>query len=759
MVNELLGLSLKQCFKNFKIGIARSSKKDHRSYAQVVSGKGDSAYSLQHKVHSNTDAQYSTSTHSPVLACNNSMLTNRGSEKASTVCPDPVIQSHPRITPQQKQVSGSSQVKRQAVTSIDRENMPISVQNRFQILSDVTEECLESDSFQAHTLCGLVEHDTHVLVPTTDMAVNKVSHKGDLSVSVHNVSNPDTVVYGEQVIGSIPTHTVNTTMTGDTHEMYVKCRQQIGEQFRCIPLDTFVTYKGPDVHWAVIPDILQAHRLIKDSGIPNFLGMRIPVKTNLNIVNWRKYLVDYFDQQLLDLIQFGFPLDFDRNTVLCSTYKNHASAYEFASHVDKYIQEELHHGAIMGPFKTPPIPLHISPFMTRPKSDSNTRRTIIDLSWPKGHSVNDGVGKQSYLGTDFLLKYPSVDSIIRTLNKLGPACSIFKIDISCAFRHIRIDPGDLDLLGLQHLDQYYLDLSLPFGYRLGSIFFQKLSDSIRYIMNKNGFLGLHNYLDNLIYCGLPSEVQKPYQFLTSLLQELGLAISQKKLCPPSTQVVCLGILFDTKTRTMSIPPEKMSDIRNICSVWSDKRVVSKSELQSLLGSLLYVTKCVKSSRSFLNRMLQLLRDNSNTKDIVLTTEFFKDLRWFNTFLQVYNGVTMYQVTPLFEDIHLDASLTGLGGQFKNYVYSIAIPRDYMGYNIAHLEMLNVVVALKVWGQQWANKCVRLYCDNQAVVEVLSSGKARDQILAMCTRNVWLLTATYNIDLLVSHIQGTKKQCG
>ena len=206
---------------------------------------------------------------------------------------------------------------------------------------------------------------------------------------------------------------------------------------------------------------------------------------------------------------------------------------------------------------------------------------------------------------------------------------------------------------------------------------------------------------------------------------------------------------------MFISPEKMSDIRKICSAWSDKRVVSKSELQSLLGSLLYITKCVKSSRSFLNRMLQLLRDNSNNKDIVLTTELFKDLRWFNTFLQIYNGVTMYQVTPLFEDIHLDASLTGLGGQFKNYVYSISIPKGYMGYNIAHVEMLNVVVALKVWGQQWAIKCVRLFCDNQAVIEVLSSGRARDQILAMCARNIWLLTATYNIALLVSHIQGTK----
>ena len=172
----------------------------------------------------------------------------------------------------------------------------------------------------------------------------------------------------------------------------------------------------------------------------------------------------------------------------------------------------------------------------------------------------------------------------------------FQDYISWAFRHIRIDPGDLDLLGLQHLDQYYLDHSLMFEYRLGSNFLKKISDSIRFIMNKNGCPGLHNYIDDLVYCGLPGNIHKPYHFLMSLLQELGLAISEKKLCPPSTKVVCLCILFDTTARTMSIPLEKMSDIRKMCTDWSDKRVVSKNELQPLLGSLLYITKCVRSSR-------------------------------------------------------------------------------------------------------------------------------------------------------------------
>ena len=81
---------------------------------------------------------------------------------------------------------------------------------------------------------------------------------------------------------------------------------------------------------------------------------------------------------------------------------------------------------------------------------------------------------------------------------------------------------------------------------------------------------------------------------------------------------------------------------------------------------------------------------------------------------------------------------------------------YKGYNIAHLEMVNVVVALKVLGQFWANKRIKIHCDNKAVVDILSHGRARDALMATCAHNVWLLTALYNISLLVVHIEGQKK---
>ena len=67
---------------------------------------------------------------------------------------------------------------------------------------------------------------------------------------------------------------------------------------------------------------------------------------------------------------------------------------------------------MLGPFTSLAIEnLHSSPFMTRDKSSSTNRRVIIDLNWPLGHSVNSGVGSDTYLGTEFVLTYPSVNNI------------------------------------------------------------------------------------------------------------------------------------------------------------------------------------------------------------------------------------------------------------------------------------------------------------------------------------------------------------
>ena len=154
------------------------------------------------------------------------------------------------------------------------------------------------------------------------------------------------------------------------------------------------------------------------------------------------------------------------------------------------------------------------------------------------------------------MNYPSIDLITDSLVKLGPAALIYKIDISRAFRQIKIDPRDIDLLGIKFKDKYFIDRSVPFGYKNGSQIFQRCGDAIQFTMQQNGFPHLFNYIDELIHTGLPSNIHNSFKFLLKLLQDLGLEISHKKLVAPHTSVTCLGIEIDTVARTLSIPHKK-----------------------------------------------------------------------------------------------------------------------------------------------------------------------------------------------------------
>ena len=127
---------------------------------------------------------------------------------------------------------------------------------------------------------------------------------------------------------------------------------------------------------------------------------------------------------------------------------------DYEEHVNHYLQEELDHGAILGPFKSTPINLDVSPFMTRDKPDSQWRCTIVDLSWPCEASVNAGVQKDTYLNSKFALTYPSVDQIVDRILQLGLGSLIYKMDIVRLFRQLKVDPEDSDFLDLKMGDYY-----------------------------------------------------------------------------------------------------------------------------------------------------------------------------------------------------------------------------------------------------------------------------------------------------------------
>ena len=145
-----------------------------------------------------------------------------------------------------------------------------------------------------------------------------------------------------------------------------------------------------------LSELLQIYDVVKSSGTYNFRKARIPLDSPLNFEAWKMLLAGYKAPFVLDAIQFGFPTGYQESggdVPLCNPPgKNHPSACNFVSHICDYVDCELARDTLLGPFDESPFDnANFSPIMTRPKKNSDKRRIIVDLSYPPGASLNDGI--------------------------------------------------------------------------------------------------------------------------------------------------------------------------------------------------------------------------------------------------------------------------------------------------------------------------------------------------------------------------------
>ena len=123
--------------------------------------------------------------------------------------------------------------------------------------------------------------------------------------------------------------------------------------------------------------------------------------------------------------------------------------------------------------------------------------------------------------------------------------------------------------------------------------------------------------------------------------------------------------------------------------------------------------------------------------------FFKDIKWFNTFLEKFNGVVkIHRKDSKCYQVYVDASLTRVGGIYNGNVYSSSIPEAILNIaSIVHFEAANILTAFKLWAHHWENSKVLIWCDNLVVVHAFTSYKIKNVWLMACVRNIWEFTAS------------------
>lgn len=256
----------------------------------------------------------------------------------------------------------------------------------------------------------------------------------------------------------------------------------------------------------------------------------------MNFAAWEEELQDDVDRTfILNGIKNGFDIIDPALSLKAIELDNHFSASEASDLYEKATSQILQEIELGNYVQAPCPPTIVSPLGVIPKSDGGVR-LIHDCSRPKGFSVND-------YETDLEKhRYQSVDDACKLVEK---GSYLAKIDLKSAYRSIPISKHSMKVTGLKwkinNKWQYFYDSKLPFGSRAAPGIFHRLSQAVRRMMSRQGFIVVV-YLDDFLICEkTKNRCALAMRFLISLLRKLGFSINWKKEVDPSQVLVFLGI--------------------------------------------------------------------------------------------------------------------------------------------------------------------------------------------------------------------------
>ena len=371
-----------------------------------------------------------------------------------------------------------------------------------------------------------------------------------------------------------------------------------------------------------------------------------------------------------------------------------------------------------------------------------------------------GLGLNSYASIEHH-RFSTIDDAVKLIK---PGVFLAKIDIKSAYRSVPISPSNYCCTGLKwkfHGDShfsYLIDTRLPFGAKRAPGIFHRITQSIRRMMLRRGFTGIIVYLDDFLVVGkTKQECKEAYDTLCQLLQDLGFTLSAHKLVPPCQRLVFLGIVLDSLALTLSIPQNKLSEIKDKVKSFLCRQRATKRQLQSLAGKLNWAAKVVYGGRTFLRRILDMMNQlEESTSKRRLTLEFHRDLLWWHQFLDTFNGCCPFLEERPIVELQTDACPVAAGAFYNgDWIYScfaIDCP-SVADLHINFKETFAIVYAAIRWGRLWTNHHVIVHSDNLAAVAIINKGTTRNAKVMSHLRLLFWLSAQHNFRITARYIKG------
>eukprot|EP00854_Cymbomonas_tetramitiformis_P034644 gene34644-biopygen34840 len=222
--------------------------------------------------------------------------------------------------------------------------------------------------------------------------------------------------------------------------------------------------------------------------------------------------------------------------------------------------------------------------------------------------------------------------------------------------------------------------------------------------------------------------------VSKLLPRLGLFRNEKKGHWEPTQLVeHLGLEVDFEEGLFRVTERRLKKIHSkamaiLCRATREQRWVQARELAGFNGLCQSVYLAVPTARLYLRELYFVLGKKSSwVSKVKLTRQAWGDLQWWGKLPATsrWNGRKIWRC-PTRAKLHTDSSLFAWGGVLNLKKEARGFWSDELQkLHITHLEPEAVYKTVRSFLSELEGKVVRLYCDNQAVVAMLSHFTSRN----------------------------------
>ena len=409
--------------------------------------------------------------------------------------------------------------------------------------------------------------------------------------------------------------------------------------------------------------------------------------------------------------------------------------------VNKQILEEVVNGHYKVVNHKPTI---VSALGAVPKKDSDKIRLIHDCSQPPGQALNDYSHNDEF----------SYQRLQDAIDLIKPGSYMSKIDLSNAYRSVKIHPTNFEATGLKWtfsgntFPTYMVDTRLPFGACKSPQIFNTLSQAACHIARISGVQSLVCFLDDYLVIGDTYEqCLRDTNALYRILRKLGFGINYKKMEGPCRRLIFLGIILDTEKMTVEMPTGKLTEFHLCVQKTFTSEKVTKRHLQSLAGKLNWASQCIYGSRFHVQGILARIKGLKKPWHRArVTNEMRRDLAWWLRYMEHFNGtvpmVDNRPGTPLVMDACPEASGAFYHGDWYHARFHPALSNMCINYK----EIMALEPAVVRWGKLWQDKKVYVYSDNQTAVALINKGRCADPIVMQSLRNIFWHSAVHNFRL-------------